>query len=160
MNSNKKTALKLKAYEKHAWMLIFAIGVITLVTAVAHALGVNTDPATAESIVGIPLSELKASNPGFFDLYDFYFRGGGLSDLGFGFFVTVISSTAYRRGKKWAWYAFWFIPAFFLGFAAIAMSLETSFSGLLPFITLFVILSLLGLLLPFRRFFPKGDKTQ
>jgi len=25
---------------------------------------------------------------------------------------------------------------------------------------MFVILSLLGLLLPFRRFFPKGDKTQ
>ena len=82
MNSNKEIA-KLKVYEKHAWMLISALGVLTLVPGAAHALGVNTDPATAEGIVGMALSELKASNPSFFELYDFYFRFGGLSDLGF-----------------------------------------------------------------------------
>ena len=149
-----------KAYEKYAWILISAVGVLTLVSGASHALGVNTDPATAERIVGIALSELKASNPRLFDLYDFYFRFGGLSDMGFGFLVTVISSTAYRRGERWAWYALWSVPVFFLGFAAISMSIGQSISGLLPYLTLFVSLSLLGLLLPFRRFFPKGDKTQ
>jgi hypothetical protein len=150
-----------KAYEKYAWIIISAVGLLTLVGGVPHALGYNTDPATAGSIAGMALSELKASNPRFFDLYDWYFRAGGLSDMGFAFFVTVISSTAYRRGERWAWYALWSVPVFFLGHTAITMSVvPSSASGLLPYLTLFVVLSLLGLLLPFRRFFPKGDKTQ
>jgi hypothetical protein len=149
-----------KVYEKYAWILIFVIGVLTFLTGFVHAFGINTDPASAESIVGMTLSELKTSNPSFFNLYNFYFRFGGLSDLGFAFFIIVISATAYRMGKRWAWYAFWFIPAFFLGSAGIAMSVGPSIPDLLPFITLFVILSLLGLLLPFRKFFPKGDKTK
>jgi len=70
----------------------------------------------------------------------------------------MLSLTAYRKGERWAWYILWSVPVFFLGFVAIAMSIGAS--GLLPFLTLFVVLSLLGLLLPFRRFFPKGDKTQ
>jgi len=152
------SALELKAYEKYAWMFISAIGVLTLVGGAPHALGFNTDPATAEGIVGMTLSELKASYPMFFDLYDFYFRGGGLSDMGFGFLVLMLSLTAYRKGERWAWYVLWSVPVFFLGFVAIAMSIGAS--GLLPFLMLFVVLSLLGLLLPFRRFFPKGDKTQ
>ncbi len=144
-----------KAYEKHAWILFFAIGVIFLPAAVSHSLGVNTDPATAERIIGMTLNELEVSNPRFFDLYIFYFRGGGLSDLGFAFLVIAVSVTAYRREEKWAWYAFWSIPAFFMGFAAIGLSIGPSPSYLLP-LTLFVILSLLGLLLPYRKFFPRN----
>ena len=37
-----------KAYEKYAWILLFAIGLIFLVTAVPHTLGINTDPETVE----------------------------------------------------------------------------------------------------------------
>ena len=132
-----------KAYEKYAWILLFAIGLIFLITAVPHTLGINTDPGTVERIAGMTLNELKDSNPGFFDLHIFYFSFGGLSDLGFAFFITVISLTAYRRGEKWAWYALWFLPAYFIGSAAITMSIESSLSLLLP-LTLFVILSLLG----------------
>ncbi|MCJ7422752.1 hypothetical protein MUP01_00580 [Candidatus Bathyarchaeota archaeon] len=142
-----------KVYEKYAWILLFAIGVIFLVSAVPHTLGINTDPETVERIIGMTLNELKDSNPGFFDLHIFYFRFGGLSDLGFAFFITAISLTAYRKGEKWAWYALWFLPAYFMGSAAITMSIESSLSLLLP-LTMFVILSLLGLLLPYRKFFP------
>ncbi len=124
-----------------------------LVSAVPHALGLNTDPALVKSIAGTTIDGLKASNPMFFNLYNFYFSGGGLSDLGFAFFLTVISATAYRRGDKWAWYAFWFVPAFFLGFVALSLTLESS-SSLIPPLMVFIILSLVGLLLPFRKFFP------
>ncbi len=149
-----------KLYEKYAWVLISAIGVLTLVGGAPHAMGINTDPAAVERIVGMTLNELKASNPLFFDLYNFYFRFGGLSDMGFGFLVTVLSSTAYRKGERWAWYTLWFVPAFFLGSSAIALSLGPSSGDLLQFTMLFVILSLLGLLLPIRRFFPKETHTR
>lgn len=144
-----------KIYEKYAWIVFFVIGAITIVAAVPHALGLNTDPALVESIAGKSIDDLKSSNPMFFNLYNFYFSSGGLSDLGFAFLLTVTSMTAYRRGDKWAWYAFWFVPVFFLGFAALSLNLEASSSLLmLPPLMVFIILSLVGLLLPFRKFFP------
>jgi hypothetical protein len=142
-----------KVYEKYAWIIPFAIGLIFLPAAVPHMLGVNTDPSLVEDIIGMTEDEFEDAHPTFFDLYTFYLSGGGLSDLGVAFFIITISLTAYRRGEKWAWYAFWFIPAFFLGFVAINFSIDAGPSLLLP-LTLFVILSLLGLLLPYRKFFP------
>jgi hypothetical protein len=90
----------MKVYEKYAWILLFAIGVIFLVTGLPHALGINTDPETVQRISGVTIDQLKDSNPAFFNLYNFYFSFGGLDDIGFGFFVTVISLTAYRKGEK------------------------------------------------------------
>lgn len=147
-----------KVYEKYAWILLFAIGVMILAGGVPHSLGLNTDPETVQRIIGMTINEFQISNPSFFDLYTFYFRFGGLSDLGVAFFIIAISLTAYRKGEKFAWYILWFIPAFFIGCAAITLStttvsLESSLSLLLP-ITMFVILSLLGLILPYRKFFP------
>ena len=151
MNSHKNE----KIYEKYAWIVFFVIGALTMVAAVPHALGLNTDPTLVESIAGKSIDELRSSNPMFFNLYNFYFSGGGLSDLGFAFLLMVTSMTAYRRGDKWAWYAFWFVPSFFLGFAALSLNLDASSSLLmLPSLMVFVILSLLGLLLPYRKFFP------
>ena len=141
-----------KAYEKYAWILLFAIGVIFLVSAVPATLGIP-HPATVERIAGMTVNELKVSNPGFYNLYIFYFRFGGLSDIGFAFFITAISVTAYRKGEKWAWYALWVLPAYFIASAAISMSIESNLSLLLPE-TVFAILSLVGLLLPYRKFFP------
>jgi hypothetical protein len=144
-----------KVYEKYAWIIIAVIGLLILVGGAPHTLGVNSSPDIVERFVGMVISEFKASNPNFYDLYDFYFRAGGWSDMGFGFFVAVISATAYRRGERWAWYILWSVPVFFLGHAAITLIFGQSTSSLIPFLTLFVILSFLGLLLPFRKFFTK-----
>jgi hypothetical protein len=152
MNSYTK---KEKIYEKYAWIIFFVIGAMTLVTAVFHALGINTDPALVESIAGKSIDTLKSSDPMFFNLYNFYFSSGGLSDIGFGFLLTVTAATAYRGGQKWAWYAFWFVPAFFSGFAALSLTLPLeSSSSMLPSLIVFIILSLVGLLLPYKKFFP------
>lgn len=146
--------MKEKFYEKYAWVIFFAIGLMTMAAAVPHALGLNTDPELVKSIVGMTIEDLKLTNPMSFELYNFYFRSGGLSDLGFAFLLIVISATAYRRGEKWAWYSFWIVPAFFLSFVALSLTLKTS-SSLIPPLMVFIVLSLIGLLLPFRKFFPK-----
>lgn len=142
-----------KIYEKYAWIAFFLLGAIFLVSAVPHAFGFNTDPALVESISGTTPDDLKDSNPTFFDLYSYYFMGGALSDIGFAFLITVISATAYRRGDRWAWYAFWLVPVYFLGWVALSFTIESS-SSTRPYLMVFVILSLVGLLLPFRKFFP------
>jgi len=145
-----------KFYEKYAWIIFLGIGIMVLAGAIPHMLGFNTDPALVETIGGQTIDELKLSSPMFFDLYNFYFSSGGLSDLGFGFFLIVISLFAYRQGQKWSWYSFWFIPAFFLAFMVLSSTLPSESQSILyPPLIVLIILSLAGLLLPFRKFFPK-----
>jgi hypothetical protein len=144
-----------KVYEKYAWVIITIIGVLIFVGGVPHVLGNNSSPGIVESFVGMAMSEFKASNTNFYDVYDFYFRAGGWPDMGFAFFVIVISATAYRKGERWAWYYLWSVPVFFLGHAAITLIFGQSTASLIPFLSVFVVLSLIGLLLPIRKFFPK-----
>ncbi|MBI2415787.1 MAG: hypothetical protein HYV33_03945 [Candidatus Kerfeldbacteria bacterium] len=148
--------MKEKFYEKYAWVIFLVIGLMVLVGGMPHMLGVNTDPALVETISGQTIDELKSSSPMFFDLYNFYFSGGGLSDVGVAFFLLVISIFAYRTGQKWAWYAFWFVPVYFLFWIALSSALPSASQSLLlsPLIVI-IVLSLAGLLLPFRKFFPK-----
>jgi hypothetical protein len=147
-----------KFYEKYTWIVFFVIGVLVLTGAIPHTLGFNTDPVLVQSISGQTINNLKVSSPMLFNLYNFYFRGGGLSDLGFAFFLMVISITAYRQLQKWAWYSFCFVPIYFLSWIGLSSTLPSaSQSSLVPPLMVFIILSLLGLLLPFRKFFPNKE---
>ena len=153
--NNMNRTMKEKFYEKYSWIIFLVIGILVFVGAIPHALGFNTDPALVQTISGKTIDELKASVPMIFNLYNFYFRGGGLSDIGFAFFLIVVSMTAYRQRQKWAWYALWFVPAYFLSWIGLSLSLPSeSSSSLIPPLTVFIIISLLGLLLPFKKFFP------
>lgn len=144
-------------YEKYAWIIFLIIGVMILAGGIPHMFGNNTDPALVETISGQSIDELKTSSPMFFRLYDFYFSGGGLSDVGVAFFLIVITIFAYRTGQKWAWYSFWFVPLFFIGWIFLCLPLpdQAQSSMFIPLIV-FIVLSILGLLLPFRKFFLKN----
>ncbi|MCW1949139.1 MAG: DUF603 domain-containing protein [Candidatus Shapirobacteria bacterium] len=145
-----------KFYEKYSWVIFFIIGLIILAGALPHTFGVNTDPALVQSISGQTLDELKNSRPTFFNLYHYYFRGGGLSDLGFAFFLIVISVTAYRQKQKWSWFAFLFVPVYFLSWIFLSSTLPPeSVSSLFPPLIIITVLSLFGLILPLKKFFPK-----
>jgi len=156
-----KNLMNGKFNEKYAWLIFVIIGIIVMIGAIPHILGFNTDPALVKTISGKTIDELRSLNPMFFNLYSFYFRGGGLSDLGFAFFLIAISLTAYRQGQKWAWYAFWFVPVYFLAWISLSSKLpfESKSSLFLPLIIL-TALSLVGLLLPFRKFFPNKETKE
>jgi hypothetical protein len=150
-----KNDMKEKFFVKYAWVVFLVIGTMVIVGALPHILGINTDPALVQSISGQTVDELRVLNPTFFNLYNFYFRGGGLSDLGFAFFLIIVAVTAFRHRQKWAWWAFWFVPAYFLAWIALSSDLPSvSFYSLIPPLIIFVVLSILGLLLSFRYFFP------
>ncbi len=71
----------------------------------------------------------------------------------FGFMLVVLSATGYRNGDKWAWYPFWVLPVAALGVAALAASDGTW--GDVAIYSFVALVAVAGLLLPFRRFFPK-----
>lgn len=155
-----KNSTNERFYEKYAWVIFLIIGVMVLVGAIPHTFGINTDPNLVQTISGKTIDELKTSNPMFFNLYNFYFSGGGLSDLGFAFFLIIITLFAYREGQKWAWYAFWFVPFYFLSWVALNSTLPSaSQSLLLPPLLVIIVFSITGLLLPFRKFFPKKKEV-
>jgi len=78
------------------------------------------------------------------------YRADGLASLGLGLFGMLIVLVPYRRRERWAWYALWFYPVFW----------TLHLVGNLPpgddhiHQVAFIVLSLVGLLLPVRAFLP------
>ncbi len=79
-------------------------------------------------------------------------RAVGVASIGMGLFGLLITVIAYRRRERWAWFALWYYPIFWLA----------HFVGGLPpgqdhiHQIVFIILSLVGLLIPVGEFFPRG----
>jgi hypothetical protein len=60
----------------------------------------------------------------------------------------------YRRGEKWAWFTMWLVPATLVGQGLFNSVLLGDFNEMLPWIPVTTV-SLLGLFLPYRKFFPR-----
>jgi hypothetical protein len=84
-----------------------------------------------------------------------FVRSTGVATIGMGLFGLLITLKAYRRRERWAWFALWYYPAFWIAHLV---------GGLPPgkehvHQVVFMILSLAGLLLPVREFFPPPART-
>ena len=81
-----------------------------------------------------------------------YLRAIGAASVGMGLFGVMITVTAFRRRERWAFFSLWYYPIFW----------TVHLVGDLPpgrdhiHQVLFIVLSLLGLLLPLSEFFPRG----
>jgi hypothetical protein len=81
-----------------------------------------------------------------------YFVISAVSILGLGLFGMAVSRFGFRSGQRWAWYVLWYLPAF----GVLGEIADFSIQGTHAVSFLLVgVLSVVGLLLPFRRFFPK-----
>ena len=143
-----------KAYEKHAWILLFALGMVALAYGIYFlVVGIPPDAQLVKKITGITWNELVASEPGATAfLRTETFRVLGLTLIGLGIFGMAVASIPFRRGEKWAWYVSLYIPVYFAAFVANNLTLGGSFWQML---VAFLIISLLGLLLPYKKFFPR-----
>ncbi len=118
-----------KAYQKYAWIFLLAAGLLG-----------GAGPAffnRAGALFGIGVND--ASLP------------VGLFFLGFTILTVAISLTAFRHGRKWAWYLLWYVPIVYAvsGYSQVIVGQV----GWGIFSTL--VIPLLGLLLPYRKFFPR-----
>ncbi len=130
-----------KAHEKYAWLLLFPSGLLLLLFLAGSLLqGYIFDPD------GKTLNWLT-SDPEILHFIRWGFTFYGLPGVGFAIFIMAASVTSYRGGERWAWYAFLYLPVYLLGLLAIAY-------WLWPITVPLLIMSLLGLLLPYRKFFP------
>ena len=144
-----------KVYEKYAWVVLLALGLLWLLVGLVSVF----DPegifeADAQAVTGMPWGELKASSPEAADFVSFVYGEMGLLKISWSFFVLVITLTGFRRAERWAWYTMWSVPALLIGNALFAAIYIGDASQMLAFVPITTI-TLVGLLLPYRRFFPR-----
>ncbi len=141
-----------KSYQKYAWILVAIFGFALIFDAIVFFSGINPDPPLFQKLIGDSLSSFTSSFPDKGPAMTYLFHGLGLFALGLGLFTIAISYKPYRRYEKWAWYVIWYLPVvFFVGMLANYADGGQSW----PLDLTFTIVALAGLLLPYRRFFPK-----
>lgn len=146
----------------YAWIVLLVVSVASLLIGLGDfILAGDGDPALVESMIGTSWLELKATDPAMANLVNLLSRILGAWLTGLSTMALVITITAYRNVNRWAWYALWALPlSFILIFATFLTADRVPGAPTPP--ALFsapglVILSAVGLLLPFRQFFPKSS---
>ncbi len=133
---------KEKAYERYAWALLLALGIATLIFALMGLGNYSTWTGLVRSPDVFP------------DPIEFSAAVGG-----WGIFLIAVSWVGYRRGERWAWYVSLYLPIAFAALAIHDLGVGGSKTGFVAFPVIFLIISLVGLLLPYRKFFPKKQPT-
>ncbi|QHC23212.1 hypothetical protein GR130_19165 [Streptomyces sp. GS7] len=83
-------------------------------------------------------------------------RADGVAAVGLGLFGMLITLVPFRHREGWAWWVQWFYPLFWIAHLV----------GRLPpgkdhvHQVVFIVLSLVGLLLPVREVFPRAPRSQ
>jgi hypothetical protein len=79
-------------------------------------------------------------------------RAIGVATTGMGIFGVMITLKAYRRKEKWAWFTLWYYPIFWT--IHLVGGLPPGNDHIHQIV--FIVISLLGLLLPVRQFFSRN----
>ncbi len=149
-----------RTYEKYGWVVFLALGLLWLVVGLNQAF---TPDALMENdalhIMGMSLSELEALSPEA-ALFVRWLTGAlGMLKTSWSFLVLAITMTGYRKGEKWAWYTLWLVPALLVGRGVFNSVFLGDINEMLQWIPITTI-TLFGLLLPYRKFFPRLSKDR
>jgi hypothetical protein len=147
--------VKVKFYEKYAWVILLAVGLLWLLVgfvAVFQPEGIFE--ADAQAVTNLQWTDLKASSPEASNFVIFVYGQMGLLKISWSLFILAITLTGYRRGEKWAWYMILLAPILLVSDAVFSAVFIGDINQVLQFMPITAI-TMLGLLLPYRVFFPK-----
>ena len=141
---------------KYGWVVYLFLGLLWLVVGLTQVFnpGALLDDE-AQHITGVSLSELEASCPEATELVRFLFGAVGMLKTSWSLLVLAIVLIPFRRGEKWAWYTLWLAPTILVSqgiFDSIFLGNINEMVNWIPITSI----SLLGLLIPIRKFFPKN----
>jgi hypothetical protein len=146
---------KERVNEKYGWIVFLGLGLLWLVVGLTQLFNPEEYlDNEVQHITGMSLSELEASFPEATEMVRFLFGSVGVLKTSWSLLVLSITLWPYRKGEKWAWYTLWLVPAVLVGQGLWYSVFLGDFSEMLRYIPI-VTLTLLALLLPYRKFFPK-----
>ena len=143
-----------KFYERNAWILFFALGIVSIAFSLLFILlgGSLLDLLEIRGVTGMTWDTLVASSPKLANEISLVARAGyGFSNLLGAVLLAAVSWKSYRTGERWAWYAMWIVP---IALGSIAITGLSAGAGGWPIFFGLFIIALLGVLLPYKKFFP------
>ncbi len=166
---------KEKGYVKYSWVLLFAVSVFWVFRGlVAMTSGGAIFDTGLKALTGMGWNQIVTQSPAIATFINGSQYEGGLFIFGFGLIGMAVTATGYRRGVRSAWYTAWIILIVLLLILPLDFGANTPFATVGPpqgltveggaagigsaFVEVTVVLTvltLLGLLLPYRKFFPK-----
>jgi len=149
-----------RLFEKYAWLVFLFLGLLWLVVGLNQIfLPEGLMETDVQHVTGMSLSELEASSPESILLVRFQMGVIGNLKTSWSLLVLAITLTGFRRGEKWAWYTLWLVPAVLVSQGIINSILFGDINEMLKWIPTTSI-SLVGLLLPIRKFFPRKPRSR
>jgi len=144
-----------RVYERYAWVILFALSLLWMAVGFAQAFFPDgLAESDAQLVTDMSWSELKTLSPETSNLVRFMYGNMGLLKISWSFFVIAITLTGFRRGEKWAWYTLCLLPILLVSTGLFRSWFLGDASEMIQSIPI-VTLSLLGLFLPYRIFFPR-----
>jgi hypothetical protein len=148
-------------FERYAWIVFIVVaGIFALFGIGDVILGMNADPAIAESITGVHWEDVQATSPNIANLIDLSTRSQGLTLIVVSSLSIAITLAAFRRGERWAWYALWIWPIWNAAILILFYLAErhADFPPPPPMLSapVFFTITLLALVLSYRKFFPRA----
>ena len=141
--------------EKYGWVVFLGLGLLWLVVGLTPLFNPEEYlDNEVQHITGMSLSELEASFPEATEMVRFLFGSVGVLKTSWSLLVLAITLTGFRRGEKWAWYTMWLAPVVLVHQGLWYSVFLGDFNEMLRYIPI-VAVTLLGLLLPYRKFFPR-----
>ena len=142
-----------KLHKKYAWLIIFCLGLLILLSTAFIVLNGANPPSQFEADTGVAWADFQHDYPTVATLVSLLELLVGSAFFAIGLFAITIAVTKYRNGEQWAWVVLWILPGV-LGLAALMFFTHDQAYVGYYYIGL-VAIAVLGLLLPVRKFFPK-----
>ena len=149
-----------KGYAKHVWIVFLVFGIGAAIGGLIILAGVvQVDPPSAERTTGLTLDQIAARVPGMDAYVSGLARQLGNFMIAMGVLLTAVAAVPFRRGERWAWYACLIMPVLVFIQLANSFAIYDFASGgfLWQLDVASLLVALAGLLLPYRKFFPKAQ---
>jgi hypothetical protein len=144
-----------RANEKYGWLMFLALGLLWLVVGIYQIfLPRELLGDDIQLVLNLSLSNLEVSSPVAMDFVFWLYGSLGLLKVSWSFFVLAITLTGFRKGEKWAWYTLWLVPALLVTTGLFNTFYIGDVYQMLQWVPI-LSLTLVGLFLPYKKFFPK-----
>ena len=137
----------------HSWILLVALGILGLLFSSVPASGQPPEAETFQKITGMSVDQFQSEFPGLATYLSITLQSEAQFQISFLTLMVVIAVVPYRKLEKWSWYALWVFP---LSSSVLALRVFVAGGMGWTIILAFIAIALLGLLLPYRLFFPKS----
>ena len=129
-----------------SWFILTAVATLTILSGLYVWL---TPVGSQTELSGRTWEEFAAADPEVAKIYSLDLVLLGMTITAFAILGTILTLIPYRRGERWAWFALWLIPLVHGGMAF--RMLTDQYTAGYVYLGLFII-SLIGILIPIRRF--------